>query len=181
MISKVPRDILHLHQLRNFYSPRRAKLRAIVLVRDPRDVLTSHHSGHARKYFQDIEEWRMLHEYCRKQKDQPDVMMIHYEDLVADVSGTQKRIEAFTGEKAERPFEEFYKAGGEGSDTRPMNGVRPVDRKGIGRWRLPEHRQRIDEVLRQAPDFAQILTELGYEPDASWIDRWRSFDPSEVG
>jgi hypothetical protein len=168
MVSKVPRDILKLHQLRNFYRNRQAKLKAIVLVRDPRDVLTSNHASHARRYFQDLEEWKSLHAAFRTQKDQPDVLVIKYEDLVADVPAIQKRIDNFTGEKMSRPFGEFHQNKKEEFDATALNGIRPVDRKGIGRWRAPEHVDRIREILQQVPDLPAILIELGYEKDDSW-------------
>jgi hypothetical protein len=52
--------------------------------------------------------------------------------------------------------------------------VRPVDRSGIGRWAKREHRQRIEEILREVPELPQALIDLGYEADTSWIERWRS-------
>lgn len=173
MISKVPRDILNLHRLRNFYARRKAKLKTIIMVRDPRDVLTSNHAAHDRRYFQDIEQWRMLHNYCRAYRDDPEVLFIRYEDFTADVPAMQKRIEEFTGEKMYRPFEDFHTTGGKGFDTRPLNGVRPVDRSGIGRWRSAQHRERMEEVLAKVPDFAEILVELGYEKDGAWVEAWR--------
>jgi Sulfotransferase domain len=168
MVSKVPRDILKLHQLRNFYRNRRAKIKAIVLVRDPRDMLTSNHTSHARRYFQDLDEWKSLHAAFRAQKDQTDVLVIKYEELVADVPRMQKQIENFTGEKMARPFDEFHQNKKEEFDASALNGIRPVDRKGIGRWRAPEHRERIKEILQQVPDLPAILIELGYETDDSW-------------
>lgn len=168
MVSKVPRDVLKLSGLRNFYRNRKARFRAIVMVRDPRDVLTSNHVLHDRKYFQDLEEWKMLHAAVMAQKDRPDVMLLKYEDLVADVAGTQQRIEEFTGEKMARPFAEFHENKNEQFDTSALNGIRPVDRKGIGRWRSPEHRERMREILEAVPNFPQILIDLGYEQDATW-------------
>ena len=169
IVSKVPRDILKLHQLRNFYRNRRAKLKAIVLVRDPRDVLTSNHTSHARRYFQDLNEWKALHAAFRAQQDQRDVLVIKYEDLVTDVPDVQKRIEDFTGEKTSRPFDEFYLNKKIQFDASALNGLRPVDCKSIGRWRDSEHRDRIREILQQVPELPAILIELGYEKNDAWL------------
>jgi hypothetical protein len=168
MISKVPRDILKLNAIRNFYRSRQAKLRAIVMVRDPRDMLTSHHVLHDRQYFQDLEEFKLLHTAVMAQKDREDVLLIKYEDLVTDVPGMQKRIEAFTGEKMKRDLTGFHQSQNERFDTSALNGVRPVDQKGIGRWKKPEHRQRLGEILIQVPELPKILIDLGYENDANW-------------
>lgn len=173
IVSKMPKDIFILGKMQNFYRGRRAKLKTIVLLRDPRDVLTSKHASHDRRYFETLEEWRRVNAQCQLHRADPDVLLIKYEDLIADVPGMQRRIEAFTGEKVSRPFADFYKAGAEGFDTRPLNGLRPVDRKGVGRWMEPEHRERIEQILREAPEFPQMLIELGYEKDESWIEGWR--------
>lgn len=175
VISKLPGDIFCLHRLRNFYKNRKAELKVIMLVRDPRDQLTSRHVATGpNAYFQDIKTWRILHGYYRMYKNDPDVLVVRYEDMVGDTEGVQRRIEAFTGEKGERPFAEFYKqASKPGFETTPMNGVRPVDKKTVSRWSADEHRARLEKVLQEVPDLPEILIELGYEKDDAWLDRWR--------
>jgi len=175
MISKVPNDLFQLHRVRNFYQGRQAKLRTILVIRDPRDVLTSKHSAtRVGDYVQNPVEWRKFHTYFRLYCNDPDVLVVRYEQLVTDTSGTQARIEAFIGEKVERRFEDFHQELRDDFDTRHLNGVRPVDRSHVGRWALPEHRDRIEGLLlREIPDLCQILVELGYEPDESWVQRWQ--------
>lgn len=173
MISKVPKDLLVLHRVQNFYQGRPAVLKSIIMLRDPRDVLTSHHVSHDRPYFQEPEEWRLFHSRYQYHKGRPDVMILKYEDLVDDVAGTQAKVEAFIGEKAERPFVDFHKAEMKDFDTRPLNGIRPADKKGVGRWAKAEHAKRIEQILEELPDFPELLVEMGYETDRSWIDRWR--------
>jgi len=174
LISKVPNDIFKLHRIRNFYKGRKAKLKTILVIRDPRDVLVSKHSAtRVGDYFQDLAEWRLFHSYYRLYFNEPDVLVIRYEQMVNDIPGTQARIESFTGEKFQRPFEDFHHEQRTDFDTRPLNGVRPVEQSRVGRWARPEHRDRIEQVLREIPDFPKILIELGYEQDESWIHRWK--------
>lgn len=175
VISKVPNDIFKLHRIRKFYEGRKARLRVILMVRDPRDVLTSRHVLRGPEaYFQDIAEWREYHAYYRYHKDQPDTMVLRYEDLVGDTDAVQKRIDEFTGEVSERPYKEFHKEKREDFDTIPLNGVRPVDQKTVGRWATAKHAGRIEQILREVPDFPQVLVELGYEKDEGWVERWRA-------
>jgi hypothetical protein len=172
MISKVPNDIFKLHRLRKFYRGRKAKLKIILVIRDPRDVLTSKHSvERPGDYFQDIAEWRSYHAHYRLYRDEADVLVVRYEELVADVAGMAARMEAFTGEKFQRPLEEFHKERRTDFDTVPLNGVRPVEQGGVGRWDRPVHQARLRQILREVPDFPEILIELGYEKDATWVQR----------
>jgi hypothetical protein len=172
VVSKVPKDIFELDALQAFYAARKAKLRIIIMVRDPRDVLTSKMKGAG--YGADIPGWRDYHEHYRRHKTAPNAILVRYEDLVADPAAAQRKIDAFTGEPSERPFAEFHTEERKDFDTFPLNGVRPVDQNTVGRWGRPEHRERLEQVLREVPDFPQILIELGYEKDDTWIERWRA-------
>ncbi len=174
LISKVPKDLLVVHRVMNWYRGRAAKLKTIIVLRDPRDVLTSHHVSHDRPYFQEPEEWRLFHSRYEYHRSNPEVLTVKYEDLVDDVPGTQATIEAFIGVKSERPFADFHKAERSDFDTRPLNGVRPADKKSVGRWARAEHAGRIEQILREVPDFPELLIEMGYEQDRAWIDRWRA-------
>jgi hypothetical protein len=173
MISKVPWDILKLHRLLKFYEKRKATLRVIVLIRDPRDVITSHHASHERRYFLDIPTWMDIHAHVCLYQDNPHILFVRYENLVTDVEGTQSKIDAFTAEPSERPFRDFLKEKRPDFDERPLSGLRPVDTNIVGRWRKPKHRDRIEEILDQVSKFSQVLIDMGYEKDTSWIEEWR--------
>jgi hypothetical protein len=174
MVSKKPDDVFQIHRLRNFYAGRRARLRVILMVRDPRDVLTSRHATTGPEaYFEDIAAWRRCHEFVRAYRNDPDVLLVYYRELVTDTPAVKARIEAFTGVVSERPYMDFYTSEFGDFDTRPLNGVRPVDASRMGRWASEEHRGRIEQVLREVPDFPEILVEMGWEADDSWITRWR--------
>jgi hypothetical protein len=174
VLSKCPLDIFRLHRVRNFYRGRKARFRPIILVRDPRDALTSHHfsTGHE-KYFQDIDQWKEVTAYVQRYRSDAEVLLIRYEDFVSDTPGIQAKIDTFTGEPSERPFTDAHKQERHDFDGGALNGVRPVDRQGIARWRRPQHRQRIEQVLAQVPDFPQILIDLGYESDTKWVQQWQ--------
>jgi hypothetical protein len=128
VISKVPTDIFRLHRIRNFYKTRRAKLKTIIMIRDPRDVLSSHHPDTGREaYFMDFEQWKDVHTDVMRYRNDTDVMLLKYEDLVGDPGAVQARVDAFTGEKSERPYADAHKAKRSDFDTDPLNGVRAMD------------------------------------------------------
>jgi hypothetical protein len=171
MITKRPRDIFDLHRIRRFYRDRPVSLRPIITIRDPRDALTSSHprSVRRRPYHFKIAGWRDLYPYLARYLRDPDVLIVRYEDLVSDLDGVEASIGAFLGERFEHSFSEFHKGVPRYFDTRALNGVRPVDGRGVGRWKLPQHTARIEEILREVPDFPQQLIDLGYEKDFDWI------------
>lgn len=173
IVSKKPDDVYVIHRMRNFYTNRHAKLRVIVMVRDPRDVLTSRHAVTGPSvYFEDIAAWRQRHEYVKLYRNDPGVLMIYYEELVTNTAEVCKRVETYTGISADRSFTDFH-SGLEGFNTQALNGVRPVDAKTMGRWRRPEHRERIEQILRESPDFCEVLVDMGWEKDDSWVEEWR--------
>ncbi|MCF6175979.1 MAG: sulfotransferase domain-containing protein [Victivallaceae bacterium] len=174
MISKKPKDIFRLHQLINFYKDRQAALKPIILIRDPRDVLTSSHVITTdRPYHVPIERWQHEQPFIRYYMNDPDVLLIRYEDLTSDTAKTQQQIEEFIGEKSKRNFADFYKEQRDDFDTRHLNGVRPVDSNTIARWQRPEHAERIKEILREAPELLDELIAIGYETDKSWAQKYQ--------
>lgn len=172
MISKMPIDIRILHRLQNFYRGRKAKLRIILMIRDPRDALTSRHVSHDRPYLQDAKIWHLDYVFLQHHLAHSETLLVRYEELTADPDAVQKQIEAFIGHAAEHPFHTFHTTTEEsGFDTRALNGVRPIDQASIGRWQKPQHAGRIQQILHEVPEFPQYLIDLGYEPDTTWLNR----------
>jgi mRNA-degrading endonuclease RelE of RelBE toxin-antitoxin system len=175
MITKRPRDVDDLPRIRELYAGRRTQLRIIIMIRDPRDILTSSHvkSAHERPYHISIPEWNHSYEHVIKHSNDPDVMLVRYEDLVTNTGPIESRLESFIGERFEQPFSSFVDRVPTGFETRALNGLRPIDAHGIARWRRPEHRERIEQLLRELPDFPQQIVQLGYERDREWVGQWR--------
>jgi uncharacterized protein YjeT (DUF2065 family) len=162
MISKQPGDVLKLPGLRALYAARPARLRAIVTVRDPRDVLTSVHASRPGAYFLAPSEWRRYDDAVRWLPPGDDVLLLRYEDMVADVDATQARLEAFIGEPFDRPLRDFHREERSDFETIALNGVRPVDRASVARWQRPEHAERLRELEEAIPGFGDRIEALGY-------------------
>ncbi|MBS0209125.1 MAG: sulfotransferase domain-containing protein [Planctomycetes bacterium] len=175
MISKAPADLLRLHRLHNFYRQRTARLRPIVMLRDPRDALTSYHAKTgSHRYFVSLDKWRKHRAALLPLLDSPRALVVRYEDLVTDTAGVQQRIDSYTGEPTARSFAHFHQEQRATVDLSSLNGLRPVDDNTVQRWQSAEHIARIEEVLREDPQFGETLIALGYESSTAWIDAWRA-------
>jgi hypothetical protein len=171
VISKVPHDVFRLAPLRNFYAKRDAELKIILMLRDPRDVLTSQRkSGGPGGYVVSSERWRNYYNAFIRHQNDPDVMIVRYEDLVADVEHQQCRIGTFTGETMSVPFGQFNEVERPDFDTRTLNGLRPIEQTLIARWAHPAQSERIRQVLTELPELPQALVDLDYASDTSWTE-----------
>lgn len=167
LISKKPDDIFVVDEIRAYYAERTTEARFVLSTRDPRAVLTSRHVSKP-GYTVPTEKWLAVDEHIRYQRTFPDVLVIDYQETIDDAQGVQDRLVAFTGCPATSRFDEFHNAVPADFDTRALNGVRPVDRSSIDKWRAPEHRDRIRQILHEIPDLPQRLIAGGYEHDTSW-------------
>jgi hypothetical protein len=50
---------------------------------------------------------------------------------------------------------------------------KPVQADRAGKWRLPEHRERITDQFSRFPALFDLLIEGGYERDRAWFDELR--------
>jgi hypothetical protein len=181
LISKAPDDIFRLDRLLRFYEEQAARLCPIVLIRDPRDVLTSRLAGaEPGRYYLDLAMWRQYRRILQSVLHAPGALFLRYEDLVTDTTAVQRRIDAFTREPSQRSFLDFYNEPRTDFDTLPLNGVRPVDNHSVDRWRRPEHRPRIAALLDADPGFADTLVDLGYETSSDWVQEWRDYEARPI-
>lgn len=172
LISKKPDDIFRVSELRDYYRGRRTRARFILSVRDPRAVLTSVHVSKP-GYCVPAEKWRAVHEHLAYQRQRDDVMVVEYRDLVEQPNDVQARIAGFVGCEIGRPFDQFHSDVPSNFDTRALNGVRPLDRASLDKWRAADHRPRIRQLLAELPELPERLIEMGYEPDRGWMQDYR--------
>jgi hypothetical protein len=173
VISKMPHDVFRLMPLRSFYSRRRANLKIILMVRDPRDVLTSQRKcGGPKGYCVSPARWRNYHKAFLGERDRGDCLTVRYEDLVADPDQQQQRIGQFTGEAMRMRFSDFHSVDRPDFETDTLNGLRPVETNLVRRWAAPEHRLRMAQVIVEIPELPQALVELGYETNTDWPGEW---------
>lgn len=176
---------------------------AIVVMRDVRDVLTSRHPNVPDEYFigydhswwpknKDFTEWEYtapgigaLHDAMEVSGSIQGIRLfkIKYEDLVADVDGAQKRLEAFLGVKFSRQIKDFYKDSSrmayryEGKYKAKDESLVMEDKSLVtsraGKWRSEQYRERIFEQFTKHPALFDVLIKDGYEKDNLWFDVYR--------
>jgi hypothetical protein len=172
LLSKKPNDIFWVDEIRDYYRGRRTRARFVLSLRDPRAVLTSVFVDKP-GYCVPSEKWRAVYEHIEYQRQFSDVMLVEYRDLIEKPLEVQQQLASFTGCRIEQRFDAFHAAVPKDFDTRALNGVRPLDRASLDKWRAPKHRVRIQQVLAELPELPQRLIELGYEKDTTWVEPYR--------
>ena len=173
LISKVPHDVFRLDALRHFYVGRGATLQIILMIRDPRDVLTSQRKDwDSDRYVVSAHRWQRYYQAVRRQRHADDVLEVRYEDLVSAPLRQQERIESFLGLPMALPFSRFHEVDRPDFDTSTLNGLRPIEQTPVARWAHASHRPRIEQVMRDLPGLPEALVELGYAKDVTlWSGR----------
>ena len=171
MLTKKPDDIFWIDEVRDFYRTRSATPRFVVMLRDPRAVLTSVHAKY-KGYYVSCERWRAIYDQYCYARTSPDVMTVKFEELVTTPAIVQETFSEFIGWRPEGSFERFHEAVPETFSAAPLNGVRPLDPFSVDRWRAPRHRERRREILRGIPELPEILIEMGYERDSQWVQSY---------
>ncbi|WP_437201221.1 sulfotransferase domain-containing protein [Planctomicrobium sp. SH664] len=168
IFSKRPKDIFAIEELREYYSNRSTNVRFILFTRDPRSVLTSKHHSDPDNYFVSAENWRAIWEHWQWAVQFPDVLALTYENLVNHPDVVEQQIAEHTGWTVTHPFRDYMQHVPRRFDTRALNGLRPLEKSNVSRWRQPQHHARIQSLLRELPELPERLIELGYERDAAW-------------
>lgn len=179
-ISKAPVDALARREIVDAAKLHGKRLVALMIVRDPRDVMTSRwfRDGYAcwPEYYRNrdgehiprmgylplyygLAEWRHTHE---------PLLVLRYEDLVADPLKQQRCVERLLGrEVTGLQFEFFHEA--RHVPLRAGHRAEHLTKAFVGRWRAPEHAQRIREIFGGSVEMRAAVRELRYEPDDGWL------------
>lgn len=172
LVDKNPLNMLALPLIHRIFPA----ARFILMLRHPCDVLLSNYMQDyrsvvlmavsrdlqhlARGYVEAFDHWFHHVELLR-----PDVLTVHYEDLVADQAGTAARIASFLGlDNAEAMLDSARHAREKGYIGTPSyrQVIEPVNRRGIGRWL--RYRPWLDDVI---PTMAPMLDRLDYPLELS--------------
>ncbi|WP_407492330.1 hypothetical protein [Pseudooceanicola sp. MF1-13] len=174
----------------------RKKLDLIIMMRDPRDILTSVHSKVPDDYFCSADHCYFIGGPGAPTKTAPGFLMMHmatvevlnsglfpqgvfllkYEHLIDDPA----RIQTMLAEALDLPFKadftDFHKGQIGAAHQSAMNGVRPVSADRVQKWRSPQHRDRIIDQFTRFPVLHDILIDLGYEESTAWFDDYCADD-----
>lgn len=152
LITKRPLDLF-----KNFDYPR------IIMIRDPRAVLTSIHVDYPKQYFmswdQCVAGTAGLKKYYERFKEiKDDHAVIKYEDLISHPDKIQKKLQEVFEFAYNGTFENFHTDTIPPNIAKPMNGIRPLDQGHD--WR--DHLLRIKEQIDHFPEILQAIKDLGY-------------------
>ncbi len=173
LLTKRPRDIFLIDEIREYYSEHSVNLKFILFIRDPRDVLTSYHIDKPNEYYVSTIRWKTIHEYWKIAIQRSDTVVVKYEEFVSNPAKTQQQLTDFIGWDVIHPFIEFHKHVPKGFDVGALNGVRKLDSQNSQRWRKQSYTDRICELLMDEElELTSRLIQLGYEPDASWAEEY---------
>lgn len=196
--SKNPLDVIAIPELIKV-NPLEKEIIVIVPLRDPRDIVTSKHPVLPDRYFIgfDYSWWPQKEEgewaYDAAGVGQianaieelrelagVKVVIIRYEDLVAEPDEIQSKIAAATGLEFDQAFSDYhrrpeshaYKYKGKFAPVDPklVRESAAPDRSRSGKWRSAEHRSRLLEQFEQFPQLFELVRRYGYEQDDSWFE-----------
>lgn len=140
----------------------------ICIIRDPRDMVVSTHSGRPGTYWASLRYWQLFLEHIGKLEVERRFVLIRYEDLVADPDGLQERIcRCFPMLNKRYFFCDFHlHARPSNKALDALNGMRPIKADGVGSWK--NHLPRIKQQISIHGSISSSLVRFGYEPDDLW-------------
>ncbi len=187
LVTKRPKDALFMDPIiasnRDVY--------CIYVVRDPRDVVVSRHGDSGDQYYISLAWWKLVYRQSQQLLQNPRVMKIKYEDLVADPNSVQQQIMdkfPFIRERLLHDFSDYYLySNASDKAKRAMNQRREVTASSVSNWR--KHLPRLAGQLHLYGGISEELKAYGYEADDNWLaelegvepDLTRSFSRNELG
>jgi hypothetical protein len=149
----------------------------ILMLRDPRDVVTSRHGTDAARYWAPLRLWKSNLRNAKPFLSHPRVIPVRYEDLVTKPDEVQADIARrlpFLRQTA--AFTEFHRrADPSAKAVKALGGVRAISADSIGNWR--RHLPRLAGQLSHHGPITAELIELGYEQDNAWLAALDGIEP----
>lgn len=179
IVTKRPLDILRLPEIDAELGPLREVLH-LVLIRDPRDLVSSKHRSVPNQFFQGYDYQFLVRPNVksftgpgiaavadaidRAQADGRRMLVIRYEDLVNEPEQVRRLIAFATGFPLTRPFASFHASDIPDHLSVQLNGVRPVDAPDRPAWTEGERYSRACRQLELFPEMEELAVRWGYPP-----------------
>lgn len=156
---KTPRHVESIEKIVEFYSGR---VQIIHLIRDGRDVVVSSHPFHTyRQYWVSVNRWLKSVRAGWSLRDKPYLHTVFYEDLVKDYRSEIRKICDFLNEPFTEDMENWFEETNVKESIHLGGKLQPVHTGAVGKWKRPEHRERVAEFMAD-PEAVAMLRELGY-------------------
>lgn len=155
-------------------------LYVIYLLRDPRDAISSRshkNNRNEKKIWGNLKTWKEHHAIAERLDKHPNFITIKYEDLVSEPDEVQ------TGLQQRLPFlnikylfsEYHLQAKPSSKSEAALGGLRPISPVSIGNWK--ENKPYIKAQIEKYGDISELLIDLGYERDTSWMSELDGVEP----
>ncbi|ETN95795.1 sulfotransferase family protein [Zhouia amylolytica] len=155
---KTPSNILYINQIERFFDE---NYKFIHLVRDGRDVVTSRHPLLENEYWVSVDRWVNDVQAGLNYRDNKNVLLIKYEDLIINFNQTCKAIMDFIDEDYVTEVRDYHLHTNVKKDRAWKGQVRKISADSIKKWEKEEHKERINEFY-QNHKAIELLKELGY-------------------
>jgi len=156
---KTPNNIRYLDRIDSFF---KGKYRFIIIVRDGRDVILSRHPHTTHRYYHvEPGEWVADLQEGLRYKDRENFLTIQYESLIEDFQNTMTRVCDHLGITMSEEISNFYEHATVRKNPAYFTGLEKMHNKSIGKWKDPENRDRVEELLNY-PGAIELLKEFGY-------------------
>ncbi len=168
------------------------RLDMIVMLRDPRDIITSYDPRMPDDYACSADKSYFVASQGKPEQILPGVLKVHsriqevidsgllnesvvmlkYEHLVENPGRVQSLLAKTLELEFDGDFADFHKReiSTHGSD---LMGYRTLDQSRIEKWRAPHHRDRIIDQFTQFPELHDMVISMGYETSTDWFDAFR--------
>ncbi len=140
-------------------------VKVVWMVRNPLDILTSLHADRPGQFYMKPQKALSALDLYRRFKNEPQVLTVHYEELVSDPNAVQTRIAKAFQIETVRDFTDGHKYFPRFSqNVRALHSIRPVDMKSLQKWKTnPEYKSYLQKILGEYPQLRLVARECGYE------------------
>lgn len=154
---KTPKNVRAFQRIWNSFD---GKVRLVHLVRDGRDVVTSHHPNHEQRYWVSPERW--VADVSAGLELPFEVHLIHFEDLLREPEKTLRKLCNFINEDYDlRMLQPELYSGVKSNVAWEESKIKSMDATRIGRWKDAQHAERVQAFL-DFPEAAALMKRLGY-------------------
>lgn len=155
---KTPKNVQVFQRILDYYGK---NVRILNIVRDGRDVITSHHPSNSSHYWITADRWIADVKAGLQFDNHPQVKTIRYEDLISDYLPTVQSILSFLNEEFCQSFLQYDKETHINKNAAWFGNAKPIHSSSIGRWKKPEYKTRVSELLKK-PEAIRLLKKYTY-------------------
>lgn len=154
---KTPRNVRYIGNILNHWD----QTRFINIIRDPRDVLTSHHRDKPGEYWVHLNRWvRDVNEGLQF-KDHPRVFTIRYEDLVQNFEPSIRELCDFLGIECGPEILNWHTHTTVRRNRSWKGKVVKLHSDSVKKWKRPEYEDRLKQIMGD-DRIIKLMDRLGY-------------------